>query len=372
MTSLRVELAVLGGGVIGLAVAFEAARRGLSVAVVSVPRLREATPASGGMLAPASEAAHVDTPLLELAMESCRLYPELISGLERATGQSCGYRHEGSLLVALHRDHVEALTHLQRIQESLGLETEWLTAGQVRAREPRLSPRQVGALWAREDRQVDPRAFTAALREAIERSGNTLVEGAESCELRTDGPRVCGVRARVGDDLLDVGAPAVAVAAGVWSNDAVSEIPFLPLRPVKGQALLLRGEPLIDHVVRTPDVYLVPRHAGRLFVGASSEESGFELGNTAGAALDLLREAWRVLPGVYELEICEMVAGLRPTLRDHLPAIGSAGLEGLWLATGHYRHGVLLAAATAKLLVEAIVTGAMPHQLAPFSPARFS
>jgi glycine oxidase len=158
----------------------------------------------------------------------------------------------------------------------------------------------------------------------------------------------------------------------VWSNDAVSEIPFLPLRPVKGQALLLRGEPLIDHVIRTPDVYLVPRHAGRLFVGASSEESGFELGSTAGAALDLLREAWRVLPGVYELEICEMVAGLRPTLRDHLPAIGPAGLEGLWLATGHYRHGVLLAAATAKLLVEAIVTSAVPQQLAPFSPARFS
>lgn len=372
MSSTRVDIAVLGSGVIGLSVAFEAARRGLSAAVISVPQARPATRASGGMLAPASEAAHVDTPLLQLAMESCRLYPELVAELERVSGQSCGYRDEGSLIVALHRDHVEALTHLQSIQASFGLDTEWLTSRQVRDREPRLSPRQVGALWARDDRQVDPRALTQALRAALTKSGSLVVEEAEGCELRSDGSRVRGVTARARGELHDVGARAVVVTAGAWSNEAVSDIPFLPLRPVKGQALLLQGEPLVDHVIRTPDVYLVPRDGGRLFIGASSEESGFDLGSTAGATLDLLREAWRVLPGIYELEISEMVVGMRPTLRDHLPAIGPAGLDGLWLATGHYRHGVLLAPATARLLVEAIMTGAQSQQLAPFSPARFA
>jgi glycine oxidase len=199
-----------------------------------------------------------------------------------------------------------------------------------------------------------------------------MVEEAEPCELRSDGPRVCGLRVRAGDDLLDVAARAVVVTSGAWTNEAISDIPFLPLRPVKGQALLLQGEPLIRHVVRTPDVYLVPRQGGRLFVGASSEESGFDLGITAGATLDLLREAWRVLPGIYELEIADTVVGLRPTLRDHLPAIGPAGLEGLWVATGHFRHGVLLAPATARLLLDAIVNGAEPRELAPFSPARFT
>jgi glycine oxidase len=149
----------------------------------------------------------------------------------------------------------------------------------------------------------------------------------------------------------DVHAEVTVVAAGAWSAEVWPEAAgLLPMRPVKGQILRLRGEPLLNHVLRTPDVYLVPREDGGLVVGATTEEQGFDTRVTTWAVMDLLREAWRVLPGVAELEMSEAIAGLRPALRDHQPAIGRTAIEGLLVATGHYRHGIVLAPVTAKLL----------------------
>jgi glycine oxidase len=153
----------------------------------------------------------------------------------------------------------------------------------------------------------------------------------------------------------EVRAEVTVVCGGAWSAEVWPQAAgALPMRPVKGQILRLRGGPLLNHVLRTPDVYLVPRDDGELVVGATTEEQGFDTRVTTWAVMDLLREAWRVLPGVAELEMSEAIAGLRPALRDHQPAIGRTPVDGLLVATGHYRHGIVLAPVTARLLAGVI------------------
>lgn len=365
-----VDLLVIGGGVIGLAIGYEASRAGQRVLVVERDRPGAgATGAAAGMLAPASEAGAAEPCLVELALESCRLYPEFVRAVEADSGVSCRYRTEGTLLVALNRNHEEELQRQVDHQRALGLRVSRLTASEVLDREPALSPRAISGIFAEEDRQVDPRALVTALTTAIRRVGGSVRSGAPVESVWLEDGRVAGVRLADGEDRVRSGS--VVVAAGAWSNGPMQGIgEHLPLRPVKGQAVRLRGEPLLRHVVRTPDVYLVPREDGELLVGGTMEEQGFDGRSTAGATMDLLREAWRVLPGVYDLELAELSAGFRPALRDNLPAIGPMGPNGLFLATGHYRHGILLAPATARLLVEAIRTGFTPPELAPFAPVR--
>lgn len=365
-----VDLLVVGGGIIGLAIGYEACRAGQRVLVVE--RDRPGSGASGvaaGMLAPASEAGATEPCLVELALESCRIYPEWVRAIEADAGVSCRYRTEGTLLVALNRDHDEELEREANYQRALGLGVERLTASEVLDCEPTLSPRVTSGLFAEGDRQVDPCALIEALTIAIRRLGGCVRSGAAVQSVWVEDGRVAGVR--LGGDERSIESRAVVVAAGAWSNGPIAGIgEQTPLRPVKGQILRLRGEPLLRHVVRTPDVYLVPRDDGELVVGATMEEQGFDARSTAGATMNLLRAAWQVLPGVDDLELTELSVGFRPALRDNLPAIGPMGPDGLFLATGHYRHGVLLAPATARLLIAAIRTGSMPPELVPFAPVR--
>ena len=361
------DLVVVGGGIIGLAVSYEAARRGLRVLLVERQRLGGgATAVAGGMLAPVSEGEDADPRLVELGLQSARLYPEFVTAVEDDAGRACGYRTEGTLLVALHRDHEAQLDHAAAAHRGHARRFVWLTPEEVKAREPRLAPRVAGAFLAEEDRQVDPRALASALGAALRRRGVTV---RESARVRALEPGV--VELEVNGTAERVAARQVVLCAGAWCNEALPGLPALPLRPVRGQIVRLRGEVLIRHVVRTPDVYLVPRADGELLVGATSEERGFDPTPTAGAVLELLREAFRALPGVAELAVSELTVGFRPALRDHLPAIGPTRLPGVFLAAGHYRNGVLLAPVTARLLVEGLVSGAMPEALAPFSPERF-
>mgnify|MGYP003335244832 CR=1 FL=1 len=167
------------------------------------------------------------------------------------------------------------------------------------------------------------------------------------------------------------------MTAGAWSRQIASPIlgmPVvpLPMRPVKGQILRLRGERIIQHVVRTPDVYLVPRADGELVIGASMEDVGFDERSRAGAVHDLLREARRAVPGIAELDLAECNVGFRPALRDHLPAIGAVDGAGLFVATGHFRNGVELAPITARLLADLICDGRLDPLLEPFAPGRFA
>jgi glycine oxidase len=272
--------------------------------------------------------------------------------------------------VALGRDHAAELERLAAIQREKGLAARPLGPDEVAAREPHLSGRVVGGLLIEGDHQVDPRALARALGAAVERLGGRVVVGHRVLRIDHAGDRVRGVSGLAGGWPFTVAAPAAVLAAGAWSADIDAPLPALGLRPVKGQVVRLRGPVLLRHVVRTPEVYLVPRSDGELLVGATMEEQGLDARPTAGAVLDLLREAWRVLPGVYDLAVTELSVGFRPAVREPRPVIDAAATAGLFVATGHHRNGVLLAPATAHHLAEWITSGRRPPALAAFGLER--
>jgi glycine oxidase len=372
----RSDVVVVGGGVIGLAVAHGVARRGARVLVLE----REdaagaevrgvATRAAAGMLAPTSEADLTDRAVVDLELDSLRRYPAFVADVEALSGRPCGLRTEGTVWVALNRDQAADLERLSAIQRVKGLEARPLGPDDVQAREPHLSSRVVAGLLVAGDHQIDPRALAGALAAAVERLGGQVAQGHRVLRVDHGGGRVRGVSGVAAGRPFTVASDAVVLAAGVWSGEIQAPLPPLGLRPVKGQIVRLRGDALVRHVVRTPDVYLVPRADGELLVGATMEEQGLDPRPTAGAVLDLLREAWRVLPGVYDLAVIELSVGFRPALREPRPVIGEAETRGLFVATGHYRNGVLLAPATGHHLAEWVVGGRRPQALAPFGVER--
>jgi glycine oxidase len=368
------DVLIVGAGVIGLACAWRAAQRGLSVRVID----REA-PGSGasgvaaGMLAPVGEASWGEGPLLELNLASARAYPAFAGELEDVTGGSVTYRRCGALHVALDRDEAEELRHRHELQRSLGLEAEWMRPARCRELEPGVSPACAAGVYAADDGEVDPRTLTAALVAAIEAIGGEVLPGTEAAESLIAGDRLHGVRTADGYELL---AGHVVLAAGCWSGSASWLPPEVlpPVRPVKGQILNLRGpadEPVCERIVATQWVYIVPRGDGRVVVGATVEEHGFDLTVTAGGVYELLREAYRVLPEIVELELTDAVAGLRPGTPDNAPVIGAGALDGLVVATGHYRNGILLAPVTADSVVALLAGEEPPPPAVPMSPGRF-
>lgn len=364
----RVPTAVVGGGIIGLSIAFEMARRGLEVLVLEREGIGAgASGVSAGMLAPVSEAEHETSPLVRLALHSVERYPPFVRAVEERSGIPCDLRLEGTLLVARTRDDVAELLHLQAVQRRLGLTVQWLDAREVLQREPHLSPRIHGALFAAQEGQVDPRAMLRSLYAAVRALGGRVATGAtvEAIEPERDGLVVQG---HLGGGRFSVRCQVTVLAAGAWSDGVRHPGPALRVRPVKGQILRLWGCGLLRCVVRAPDVYLVPRVSGELVVGATAEERGFDPHPTAGAVSDLLWAARLLVPGIYDCTLQEVSVGFRPATRDAMPVIGPTPVPGLYAATGHFRHGVLLAPATAELLVEAITTGHVHPLLEPFVP----
>jgi len=346
------DLVVVGGGVIGLSCAWRAAQRGARVALVE----REQPPAgatrvAAGMLAPVGELSFGEPRLLELTLAAAELYPGFVAELEAASGVATGYRRDGALHVALDRDEAAELRRVHELQRSLELAAEWLAPRRCRELEPGLTPSLNGGVHARGEGSIDPRALSAALLAALaaepgaELLTGTAVEGA-----LFDGERIAGARTAGGAALR---APAVVLAAGAWSGQAewLPEPARPPVRPVKGQVLELRGRggaAPCSRILASERVYLVPRDDGRLIVGATVEEQGFETTATAGGVHELLREAYRLLPEVAEMELLETAAGLRPGTPDNLPRVGPSPVEGLLWATGHYRNGILLAPLAAQ------------------------
>jgi glycine oxidase len=367
------DAVIIGGGVIGLALAYELCLLKRRVLVLERGRVGAgASWAAGGMLAPVSE-AEIDAPeVIELGCDSLRRYPDFVAGIESLADARCGLRTEGTLWVAVDRDDLAELRHLSGTLSQKGLTSRPLDAEELREREPHLSGRVLGGLELADDHQVDPRALCRSLDLAVARSGGEVATGAVAERIEARGGLVRAVAGRDRDGQpFRVGTGTVVVAAGAWSGrDLELPIGRLGLRPVKGQLVRLRGPRLLRHVVRTPEVYLVPRSDGELLVGATMEEMGFDLSPTGGAVMDLLRRAWEALPGVYDLELAEVSVGLRSAVDDHLPVIGATEVGGLFLAVGHFRNGVLLAPATAHYLARWIVGGSRPPELDPFAPAR--
>jgi glycine oxidase len=365
------DVVVVGGGVIGLAAAWRAAQAGMAVTVVDPAPGRGASWAAAGMLAPVTEVHYGEQALLRLNLAAADRWPGFAAELEEAAGRPVGYRRCGTLTVARDTDDNAAIEDLYRFQLRCGLEVERLRGRDCRRLEPGLAPGVRGGVLAPGDHQVDNRAMAGALLAACERAGVRLLAG-RAAALRLDGERVTGVTVASGAALA---AGTVVLAAGCWSRELDGVPPELlpPVRPVKGQLLQLRGpaaDPLCRRNVRGLEVYVVPRADGRVVVGATVEEQGFDTRVTAGAVHDLLRAAFELLPDVAELELVETVAGLRPGSPDNAPLLGPAGVDGLVVATGHYRNGILLAPVTADALAELLASGRVPAVIAPFSPDR--
>ncbi len=369
------DVAIVGGGVIGLALAWRLAEHGRAVTVFERDRVgRGASYAAAGMLAPAAEIQFEEADLYRLGRESLRRWPAFARDLEKASGVDVDYRSEGTLVVADDRDAAEALRRLYQFQQAHDVPVEWLTGAEVREIESMLSPRLAAAIYSPEDHQVDNRRVLEALRVAAERAGVTLCEGTPVRAVEPDAERPAIVTGS--EDRIE--ASLVVLAAGAWVRRIDGIEPAPPVRPVKGQMLSLRAEPpfALTHVVRGPDAYLAPKSDGRLVIGATSEEMGFDMTVTAGGLYRLLEGAVEVVPGVEELEVVETWAGLRPASRDHAPLLGAAGAPGIVLAAGHYRHGILLTPVTADELafeIEAMLDRGRETSdwLGPFAPRRF-
>jgi glycine oxidase len=369
------DLIVIGAGVVGLSCAWRCAQAGLSVLVLE--RDEPGAGASGvaaGMLAPVTEASFGEEALLELNLAARRQWPAFAAELEEATALPTGYVDSGGLVVAADRDDAEELRRLHAFQVELGLDAEWLGPRAARRLEPALSPRIGGAIHAPQDGHVDPVAVIHALGVAITTAGGELCTGVEVVGIDVAGGAVQGVRTAEGEE---VAARAVVVAAGAWSSQGglAVEASAPAIRPVKGQLLELRvrrgRRPPARRIVRTPRCYLVTRSDGRVVLGATQEEQGFDTTVTADGVYRLLEAAWEVLPDVGELELVEARAGLRPGTQDNSPAIGEGGPSGLLWATGHHRNGIMLAPLTGRAIAATLTGGDFPVELEPFRPQRF-
>ncbi|MDX1574717.1 MAG: glycine oxidase ThiO, partial [Kiloniellales bacterium] len=368
------SVAIIGAGVCGLAIGWRLAQAGAKVEVFERGQAgRGATWAAAGMLAAAAEAEPGEERLLEITRWSQDLWPDFARELEAASGRSIGYRDEGTLVVAPTRDDAARLRATYDYQTGLGLALEWLGPAEARRREPYLGAGLAAAVFSPADHQVDNRRLAEALRVAFVKAGGALHERTEVTAIETSAGRVTGLE--LGD--RRVAADAVVLAAGAWSAElpGLPEAARPPVRPVKGQALALAmdpGQPLVTHVVWAPGIYLVPRAEGSLIVGATVEEKGFDESLTAGGVFALLEAAWRAVPAIEELAIEDLWVGFRPTSRDDAPILGPTPVEGLLLATGHHRNGILLAPATAAAVSRCILSGDLPAPARPFTLARFA
>ncbi len=371
------DVLVVGGGIIGLVTAWRAAQRGLVTTVVDPAPGGGAAQVAAGMLAAVTELHHGEQTLLGLNLASAHRYPDFVAELTELTGQDVGHRRCGTLAVALDADDRAHLRELHALQTRSGLDSQWLSGRECRRLEPMLAPGVRGGLRVDGDHQVDPRRLAAALVTACERTGVTL-HRAWAERLSVTGGRATGV---VTDDGTELAAGQVVLAGGSLSGQltGVPEQVRPPVRPVKGQVLRLavppRYAPFLNRtvraVVRGSHVYLVPRENGELVVGATSEELGWDTTVTAGGVYELLRDAHELVPGITELPLTETRAGLRPGSPDNAPLLGPTELDGLLLATGHHRNGVLLTPVTGDVLAHALTTGELPDEARPFTPRRF-
>ncbi|WPP29366.1 glycine oxidase ThiO [Streptomyces sp. CL7] len=371
------DVLVVGGGIIGLVTAWRAAQAGLATAVVDPEPGGGAARVAAGMLAAVTELHHGEQTLLGLSLASARRYPDFAAELAECAGQDLGYRRCGTLAVALDADDRAHLRELHALHQRSGLDSQWLTGRECRRLEPMLAPGVRGGLRVDGDHQIDPRRLASALLTACGRAGVT-VHRAWAERLVVTGDRATGVVTADGGEL---GAAQVVLAGGSWSGRLAGVPPQVlpPVRPVKGQVLRLtmpdRPEPFLSRtvraVVRGSHVYLVPRESGELVIGATSEEMGWDTTVTAGGVYELLRDAHELVPGLTELPLTETTAGLRPGSPDNAPLLGPTGLDGLLLATGHHRNGVLLTPVTGDAMARVLTTGELPDEALPFTPRRF-
>jgi len=350
------DVLVIGGGVAGLSVAWEAAGLGMGVTVLDRATLGGgATHAAAGMLSPLDE-AHRGEALLRFAVCGLRAYPDWVGELETESGLSSAYRGGGRLGAAVSESHVGPLRELERVAADHGLRAEWIESADLPAVAPALALGLLGGLLLPDDHRVDNRALAGVLEEACRRRGVRLNPGTAVRSLLIEGGRARGLRL---EDGRTIECGMVVVAAGAWAGRLAGLPRPLRVRPVRGQMLAVRpSAPIASRVLGSPDVYLVPRDDGRLLVGATVEDVGFAEANTVEGTVGLLGAALSLVPSLGSAPVVEAWSGLRPGTEDGLPILGAdPEVEGLYYATGHFRSGILLAPVTGRVFRELFAHG---------------
>ncbi len=348
---------IIGGGIIGLSIGWRLLRQGAEhVEVFETGKAGRSSAAwiAAGMLSPRAEAGFEDMDIYEKGLRSMQLYPRFLHELSKDVGEiTPAIDRCGTLVCAVNTDQARELERQFEFRKRAGIPVQKLSGYEARDREPLLSTKVTSALWLEADAQINNRKLLLALREAFLKRGGILREGSQVSEIVTrDGDALA---VRFGDE--EEQAETVTIAAGAWSSKIDGIIPRIPVRPVKGQMIGLRMTPQakLQQPVRTTSVYIVPKDDGRLLVGATAEEVGFDARVMAGPMMELLHHAWELVPAIYDLEIEEMLASFRPATRDHRAIVGSSEIQNLFYATGHWRHGVLMAPMASQIVVNAIL-----------------
>jgi len=362
------DAVIAGAGLIGASIALELARTGLRLAVFD-PQLpgTESSWAGAWILSPAPENPGM-LPAVPICKASMALYREFIATIEELSGQSCGFRPKGTIEALFSRDVRAELNTIIAVHHGVGLRAEPLSAEDARELEPALSEDLEAAVLRPDEASVDNRALTAAAVEAAKRSGAQFFSGRAVTSIWREGDRCTGLI--VGEE--KIAAASTIIAAGCFSAVISGVAPFAPVQPAKGQMLALRAPGLpMGRVLWSDKAYLVPRNDGRILAGATVEYVGFEKNVTAGGMEKILSGAIELAPALGNATIEETWAGLRPDSPDHLPILGPTDVQGLFLATGHFRSGILLAPITARLMREWVTLGRASIDCERFSPLRF-
>ncbi len=376
-TTSATDVAVVGAGVIGLSIAFELARRGREVVVIERDRPgQHASTVAAGLLGTAALPLGEQDDIYPLKLDSLRRYADFVASVESASGMDAGYRTDGTLWIARDATEDALLDQLNEERQQRGLDSRRIAAAEVQALEPNLIGDLVSGLLVDDDVQVDPRQLLPALARAAQASGVRIIE--QQAVSHGDFDETKDRWALASGQEVIAECSNIVVTAGPWCDQIArptreTNNPLAPsgVGPVKGQLLRLRGPGLIDRCIRTTNIDIAQRRHGELIVASTKEpEAGWDLSPTDEARDELLRRAYGVLPALQDVELEEHSVGLRPAVDDHMPIIGSAGRPGLWIATGHYRHGILLAAATAHWLAETMERGETPTMIAPYGVDR--
>jgi len=364
----KFDAVIAGGGVIGGAIALELACAGLRVGIFDRQQPgQEASWASAGILSPAPESPQMIV-MVPLGKASLALYPKFVAQVEEISGKSTGFRPKGTLQALFSNDTKAELSTIIALHHGLGLKAEPLRAEDARELEPALSEEVEAAVFRPEEASVDNRALTVSILEAAQRRGAEIVSGNGAKAIWHDGNRCAGL-------ILQnekVEAKWTIIAAGCFSAAIEGIAPYAPVRPAKGQMVALRGDDLkMERVLWSEKIYLVPRNDGRIVAGATVEYAGFDKRTTAGGIEKILSAAIDLAPGLANARVEETWAGLRPDSPDHLPILGPTDVDGLLMATGHFRSGILLTPITARLVREWITEQRGSVDWDRFSPLRF-
>lgn len=366
------KIGIIGGGIIGLACGWQLAKKGFHVEILEKEKeSKGAAWVSAGMLAPQAELGFEEFDYFSLCMKSLEMYPDFLSELEKDSGIHVPVKKCGTLMAAFDRDQTERLKRIKDFRLKVNMPGKWLTGSEAKELEPMLSPKCTCGLLFEEDAEVDNRKLLEALKQAFINLGGKLYEEhtVESVNI------VNGKAESLQFHGIDVKYDQILIAAGSWLPK-IKGLEFLSdcnIKPIKGQIISLKASPEFDlkYAVRANDVYIVSKSDGRIIIGASVEDFGYDRSVTAGAVYTLLENAWEAIPGIYELEMIDVEAGLRPGSLDNQPILGKTGVENLFIAGGHYRSGVLLAPITAYNIANIIAGDEYAEEIDRFSIKRF-